>query len=443
MQTKISYKQIWAISFPIILGSIAQNIITVTDTAFLGRVSEVALGAVALSGLLYIVFTMLAWGFSCGLQIVVARRYGEGNISKIGATVEHALYFIIPLSIVLFLSLRLSSDSLLGYLLKSDNVAQASSKYLNIRSWGIFISCINYVFRGFYVGIAKTRVIGSTTICMAIVNVILDYIFIFGKMGVPAMGIEGAALASFIAEICALVYFVIYSFTKLPYKEYELFKFAKINWDLMKRLISVSIPTMIQNFLSLGCWFLFFIFVENLGERPLASSNIVRSLYMLINIPIFAFGASANTLTSQLIGSKRSDEIMPMLWRVAKLSTVLVLTFTLLIVILPTYALSIYTDNQELINYSVSSIYVISIASIFFGFGMTFFQAISGTGRTMHALKIESFVLVLYMTYVCYFTIYLKSDIAVVWTSETVYAVLLGLTSYLYMRSGKWKGAIA
>ncbi len=147
MQTKISYKQIWTISFPIILGSIAQNIITVTDTAFLGRVSEVALGAVALSGLLYIVFTMLAWGFSCGLQIVVARRYGEKNLNQIGSTVEHALYFIVPLSIVLFISLRLSSDSLLGFLLKSDNVAKASSDYLNIRSWGIFISFLFYIFR--------------------------------------------------------------------------------------------------------------------------------------------------------------------------------------------------------------------------------------------------------------------------------------------------------
>lgn len=443
MQTKISYKQIWTISFPIILGSIAQNIITVTDTAFLGRVSEVALGAVALSGLLYVVFTMLAWGFSCGLQIVVARRYGEKNLNQIGSTVEHALYFIVPLSIVLFISLRLSSDSLLGFLLKSDNVAKASSDYLNIRSWGIFISCINYVFRGFYVGISKTRVIGSTTICMAIVNVILDYIFIFGKLGLPAMGVEGAALASFIAEIVALVYFVTYSFTKLPYKEYELFKFAKINWNLMNRLISVSIPTMIQNFLSLGCWFLFFIFVENLGERPLASSNIVRSLYMLVNIPIFAYGAAANTLTSQLIGSERGSEIMPMLWKVAKLSTVSVLAFTLCIVVFPTYALSIYTDNQELINYSVSSIYVVSAASLFFGFGITFFQAISGTGRTMHALKIEAFILILYMSYVWYFAIFLKSDIAVVWTSETVYATLLGITSYAYMRSGKWKGAIA
>lgn len=437
MHTKITYKQIWSISYPIILGSIAQNIITVTDTAFLGRVSEVALGAVALAGLLYVVFTMLAWGFSCGLQIVIARRYGEKNFSQIGSTFEHSFYFTIFLSIILFLLLRFSGNMLLGNLIHSDEIYNASKEYLDIRSFGIFVSSINYLFRGLYIGITKTRIIGYTTIVMAIVNVILDYVLIFGKFGAPEMGISGAALASFIAEICALIYFVVYTFVKLPYKEYELFKFVKIDWVLMKKLVTVAIPTMIQNFLSVSCWFLFFTFVENLGERPLASSNIVRSLYMLINVPIWAYGAAANTLTSQLIGSKKKDEIMPMLWKVSKLSTLSVVSLTLFIVIFPIAALSIYTDNVELVEYSVSSIYVISAASLFFGVGVTFFQAISGTGKTIHALYVEMAILSFYMLYVWYLTIFLEAEITLVWTAETLYAILLGAGSYLYMR--RWE----
>ena len=430
------------IALPIILGSIAQNIITVTDTAFLGRVSEVALGGVALAGLLYVVFTMLAWGFSCGLQIVVARRYGENNLKQIGASFEHALYFTLALGVVLFILLKYNSQYLIDLLIKSDNVKGAVSDYLNIRSWGIFIAGINYIFRAFYIGITKTRVIGNTTIFMAVINVVLDYVLIFGKLGAPAMGVEGAALASLIAEFCALIYFVIYTLIKVPLHKYDLFKFVPIDWELMKRLVTISIPTMIQSFLSLGAWFLFFTFVENLGERPLASSNIVRSLYMIVNVPIWAFGAAANTLTSQLIGANRNKEVMPMLWRVSILSTACLLGLTIIIVCFPVPALSIYTDNQELVHYSVNSIYVISFASIFFGFGITFFQAISGTGRTMHALIIEAIVICFYMLYVWYFAIFLRSDIEIVWTAETVYALLIGLASYTYMRFFKWEGAL-
>ena len=443
MQSKVSYKQIWNISFPIILGSIAQNIITVTDTAFLGRVSEVALGGVALAGLLYVVFTMLVWGFSCGLQIVIARRYGEKKFTEIGATFEHAFYFSALLSIILFALLKINTHSLLDLLIKSDNVYKASADYLNIRSWGIFFASINYLFRGMYIGITKTKVIGNTTIFMAIINVILDYILIFGKFGAPEMGVEGAAIASLTAEICAMIYFICYTIFKLPYKEYELFKFVKIDWSLMKRLVFISIPTMIQSFLSIGCWFLFFIFVESLGERPLASSNIIRSLYMLVNVPIWAFGAAANTLTSQLIGANRNNEVMSMLWKVTKLSTISVIGLTLIIVLIPTQALSIYTDNKELISYSINSLYMVSFASLFFGFGITFFQAISGTGRTMHALILEIVILFFYMSYAWYFAVHLKSDVAIVWTAEPLYAILLGIASYVYMKRGKWAGVKA
>lgn len=438
MQTKISYKYIWIIAYPIILGSIAQNLITVTDTAFLGRVSEVALGGVALAGLLYVVFTMLAWGLSCGLQIVIARRFGEKNYAQIGSSVEHALYFTVLLSVLLFLILKFQSRYIIDLLVKSEDVKVAVNDYLDIRSWGIFIAGINYIFRALYIGIVKTRIIGTTTIFMAIINVVLDYILIFGKFGAPQMGVEGAALASLIAEICALLYFIIYTVVKIPLHKYELFKFVPINWQLMNRIISISIPTMIQSFLSLGCWFLFFVFVENLGERPLASSNIIRSLYMLINVPIWAFGAAANTLTSQLIGAQRHKEIMPMLWKVSALSTSSLVALTLIIDCFPIDAIAIYTDNHELVNYSINSLYIVSFASLFFGFAITFFQAISGTGKTIHALYIEIFVISIYMIYVWYFAIYLESSVEVVWTAETVYAFLIGVSSYLYMRYYKW-----
>jgi putative MATE family efflux protein len=438
MKTSITSKKIWHIAYPIILGSIAQNIITVTDTAFLGRVSETALGAVAIAGLLYIVFTMLAWGFSVGIQIVIARRYGERNYSRIGISFEHGLGFIILLSIILFLSLRFNTSILLSSLVKSDSVYKASSEYLNIRSFGIFFACINYLFRGLYIGITKTKVISTTTIFMAIVNITLDYILIFGKFGAPAMGIEGAALASLIAEICAMVFFVGYTLLKLPLKHYNMFRFKIFDFQLLKNLINISIPTMIQSFLSLGCWFIFFIFVENLGERPLASSNIIRSIYMLVGLPVWAYGAAANTLTSQLLGAQRKDEVMPMLWKVVKLSVLSVFVFVCILLLFPFEAISIYTDNKELANYSLISLYVVSGTALIFGFSMTFFQAISGTGNTFKALIIEFFVLSIYVLYSWFLAVYLKLEIHIVWTAEYCYAILLGIVSYLYMRNANW-----
>ena len=103
MKTSISNKIIWNIAYPIILGSLAQTLITLTDTAFLGRVSEIALGASAIAGIYYYVFSTLAWGFSIGIQIIVARRLGEGRLNRIGVVFEHGLFFVAFLGTSLFL----------------------------------------------------------------------------------------------------------------------------------------------------------------------------------------------------------------------------------------------------------------------------------------------------------------------------------------------------
>ena len=90
MKTTIKYREIWKIAYPIILGSVVQNIISVTDTAFLGRVGEVELGASAIGGVFYLTLIMLGFGFSIGTQIIVARRLGENKHSEIGKIVEHS-----------------------------------------------------------------------------------------------------------------------------------------------------------------------------------------------------------------------------------------------------------------------------------------------------------------------------------------------------------------
>ncbi len=102
LSLNISYKRIWSIAYPIILGSVAQNLINVTDTAFLGRVGEVALGASAIGGMFYLVFINLGLGFGTGAQIIIARRFGEGDKKMVGKTFDHALYFMLPLSILAF-----------------------------------------------------------------------------------------------------------------------------------------------------------------------------------------------------------------------------------------------------------------------------------------------------------------------------------------------------
>lgn len=103
MQTQYSYKQIWLIAYPILISLLMEQMIGMTDTAFLGRVGEVELGASAIAGIFYLVIFMLAFGFSIGTQILMARRNGEGQYKEIGNLFYQGIYFQVGLAAVIFL----------------------------------------------------------------------------------------------------------------------------------------------------------------------------------------------------------------------------------------------------------------------------------------------------------------------------------------------------
>ncbi|PXY01164.1 MATE family efflux transporter [Marinifilum breve] len=439
MRIQTDYRNIWKIAYPIILGSVAQNIIALTDTAFLGHLSEVALGAAAIATIFYFAVVMLGWGFGLGTQIVIARRFGEGNYERVGKTFDHALYFLLILAVLLLGFMQIQAPPILKGIVQSDAIFQASTDYISVRAWGILFACVNLLFRAFYIGIAKTKVISWSTAFMAIINIFFDYALIFGEFGFPEMGIKGAALASVIAEACVLVFFLVYTFRKTPVKKYQLFVFPKVDRELYSRLLKVSFPMMIQNFLALSCWFVFFLLVEKMGERELAISNIIRSIYVLIMVPVWAFASAANTLVSQVLGEGEPKEVMPVIFRTIKLSFLAVLALVGISLISPELVISIYTDEPSLILETKPVLYVIFGAALLFPIAITLFQGVSGTGNTFHAMLIEIVVLACYLGGVYLLIEVFQLSISGVWMSEYFYAGFLAFGSWLYLKFANWK----
>ncbi len=439
MKKDISYKRIWLIAWPIILGSVAQNLINFTDTAFLGRVGEVALGAGALGGIFYLAVFMLGLGFGMGEQIIVARRYGENKPKAIGSVVDHSFLFLLLLAAGAFLVLRFGSLEILRYGVKSQEVATGTMAFLDYRAFGIFAAFMNVGFRSFYVGLGRTKVITYTTVVLALVNIVLDYLLIFGKFGFPEMGIAGAALASVIAEYTAVAYFLVYTFANIRFADFDLFRFRGLHPAKMQRILKVSFPTMMQQFISLSVWFVFFLFVEKIGKSSLAVSNIIRSIYVLLMMPIWGFATAANTLVSYLIGAGRSEEVMRLVNRIIFLCFVGVMVLVSLGVAFPKLLLAIYTNDPLLINMGIPVLHVVSVGALLLSVGFILFSAVSGTGKTDISLAIELTVLVVYLAYTYWVVEYWHGTVTLAWTAEWVYGSLLSLFSFVYLKSNRWK----
>jgi putative MATE family efflux protein len=441
LKTHITYREIWLIAYPIIIGSVAQNLLNITDTAFLGRVGPIALGAGAIGGVFYLVAAMLAWGFGIGTQIIIARRKGEESYSEIGRTFQHGFYFQLPLALFLFSMMQFFSGDLMRLFIRSDEVYHYTQEFIKYRSYGIFFASVNMLFNGFYIGIARTKVITWATLLMALVNIVLDYGLIFGNLGLPEMGIGGAGLATSIAEGSGTVFFILFTLIKLDGRKFDLYKLAKFDEVLYKKIIKVASPVMLQNFFSMASWLAFFLFIEKLGESALAVSNIIRSFYVILMIPMWGFGSATNSLVSYLIGSGKKEEVMPMVMKVVRLCSLGVLFIVTFGSIFPELALKIYTNDPELIALSLPALYVVNVAAILLAVAFIFFSAVSGTGKTQVSFVIEMTVLFFYLLTAYVLTEILKQEVYIAWMSEYLYSILLGGISYIYLKRGKWQAA--
>jgi len=439
MHKPASYRTIWKIAYPIILGSMIQNVIRLTDTAFLGRVGEIELGAAGIGSVFYMTFMMLGIGYGVGAQILVARRYGEEKKREIGPTVEHAFYFLIVFAVLVVSLLEIFLADIFQVILSSDRIMEASLDYTYIRIWGLFFAFTNFTFRGFYVGIGSTRVITLTTGVMAVINVFFDYVLIFGELGFPEMGIQGAALASVIAEFVAMGAFVAYTLSRVDYQSFRLFQFSPFNTGRFVHVFNIALPVMAQNFLSFAGWMFFFVFVEKLGEHQLAISNIIRSIYVLMLVPIMGYSFAGNSLVSYAIGQGRKEEVGRVVRKTATLCLLSVTGIVAILLLIPSPILSIFTDDASLIKDSLPVLYVIAGTSFFIGLGFVLFNAVSGTGSTRAALLIEALVFIIYVTLTYHLTVVWEVSIARVWAVEFLYGGLIALSAGLFLRYYPWQ----
>ena len=437
MTAQITNREIWCIALPIMLGNMAQTIINFTDTAFLGHLGVVALGASMLAGLFYFVFTTVASGFAIGIQIIVARRFGERNFGRIGVIFQYGSLFVLLLGLILFSILYFFSDTLLLWLIDSPNIYDASIEYIKYRRYGIAFVCFNFLYRALYVGISNTKVITYSTIIMAIVNILLDYCLIFGNLGFPQMGISGAAVASFCAEVSAFAFFTVYSYVTMRKKEFGMFKVHKPESELMGRILKISTPTMVQKLFSFSVWFIFFVLIEKMGETATGISSVTRSVYMILITPCFAFATTTNTLVSRIIGEGETGQVFPTINKVLKNCLLCTIPIVMMVAIFPVQTAGIYTDDLNFAHLVVPAIVVICGGTIFQCIGNAYFEAVSGTGNTTAALYLETIVLVFYILFIMAMT-RLTTRVELVWTAEILYGLLLGILCSLYMKFASW-----
>jgi putative MATE family efflux protein len=438
MQLTTTYRQILNISFPIMVGSAAQNVITLTDGIFLGRYGEIELGAIGIAGVFYLIIAAIGYSFSKGGQIMIARRMGQGRPTEVGHIAHAMLVFTTALATIMFFVLQYGVPLFFPFFIQSELVFERSLEYLYYRSFGVYFSYIGVALIALYTGISRTSFIIYTTVILGLVNVILNYGLIFGDFGLPEMGMAGAGLASTIAEATAFVAFVIYMIRDKKNRILNLFSWPKVDIPNIVAQIKIALPVVAQSIVGLGSAFLFFSFIENLGEQSLAITNLVRMVYLCFSVPIWGLCSGIHTMVSHYIGSRKRMGVLPIIKKTAMLSLFITVIITIPAILFPRLVLSIGTDDPFLIEGAVPVLYVLIGILYSFSVSSIFFNGLIGTGATYGGLKIQFWSVSAYLILVYVLVEHFNAGLQLAWAAEIFYWVLIIFPSWYYLRAKGW-----
>jgi Na+-driven multidrug efflux pump len=328
------------------------------------------------------------------------------------------------------------------FLEHSPQIYEKSLEYIHYRSFGVFFSYAGVALISLYTGIARPGIILSTTVLLAIVNLVLNYGLIFGHFGLPAMGIGGSGLASSIAEGIAFVFFGIFMLFDKNTKPMKIFTLPSFDLTLMIKQLRISLPVVAQAAAGQGSWVFFFGMVENLGERALAISNLARTVYLLLSIPLWGFSTGVNTLVSNLIGQNKLDMVLQAAWKTGKLCWAVTMVVAVPVLLFPERLLYplLGKEDMTLIGETQPVFYFLLGLLSFSTFGAVLMNALSGTGATWFGLKLQALCVAAYLGYVFVVTNFTSLGLIWVWSAEVVYWALMIGIGLVYLRSEKWHG---
>jgi len=432
--------QILRLAAPISLALLIPQLSFFANTVFLGRLGMRELGINGITGVFYLILSMIGYGLSNGMQIQMARRAGEGDKKGLSDTLTNGAMLSIVFSLGLMLLTLWFCPLLFGLSLNDADNFSLSIGFIYIRVWGLPFLMLSQLICSFFISIGRSRLLIYGSVVATVLNILFDYLLIFGKGGFPAMGFKGAALASVIAEIFYAVTMVGIFFGNKFYRDFPVFNFRHFDFELSQRSLKVASPLIVQFLFSIGGWLVFFIFIEHLGEQSLAASQVLRNIFGLVGVGTWALATTCNTMVSNLIGQGRRREVVGVVIKICKLSLLYAALMCLLMLVFSQQFLSIYSSDTSLIDFAIPSLRVIVVATLIMSLSTVVFNGVVGTGNTVVNLTIEMTCVGIYLVY-CYFIIYVwHSPLYLCWGSEFIYWTSLLIASGIYLKSGRWKG---
>ena len=427
---------------PISLAILVPQVNFITNNIFLGHYSQQALAAGGLAGVYHLIFAMIGYGLNSGLQTLISRRAGENRPGEIGKIFSQGVFISLVIAAFGIIVTWLLAPMIFRAVINDPVTAENTIGFMKIRIWGLPFLYIYQMRNALLVGTNNSRFLVIGTLAETVANILFDYLLIFGKLGFPEMGLNGAAIASIIAEFTGMfVIFIVIHYKGIS-KRFSLFSHFRWDGTYASQILSISMPLIFQLAISIISWEFFYILVEHHGQQSLAISQVMRNVTGLTGCITWAFAATCASMVSNIIGQGKKEQVPELILKIVRISVLISVVLALLLNIFPGVLLSAYGQDEIFIEAAIPVVRVVSSAMVLMSFSVVWLNAVTGTGNSRYTFLIELVTIVFYSLYVYVILEVLKLSIVYGWMSEWLYWLFIFFLSWLYIRSGKWKNKV-
>ncbi|WP_203229441.1 MATE family efflux transporter [Aureibaculum marinum] len=350
------------LAYPVMLGMIGHTLVSFIDNIMVGQLGTAELAAVSLGNSFVFIAMSLGIGFSTAITPLIAEADGEKNISKGKQAFNHGLILCTILGVVLF-SVLLAIKPLMYKMDQPSEVVDLAMPYLDLVAFSLIPLIIFQGFKQFADGLSQTKYSMYATIIANVINVVLNYLLIFGKFGFPEMGIIGAAIGTLVSRVVMLTYIWLLLKSKDKFKPYfERFNFNNIKKNILKKIISLGFPSALQMFFEVAIFTAAIWLSGVLGKNPQAANQIALNLSSMTFMVAMGLSVTAMIRVGNQKGLKNFKDLRRVAFSIFLLTFFLDIIFALLFLIFNQDLPRIYIDEHDVLN-QIDNIEVVSIAA--------------------------------------------------------------------------------
>jgi len=410
------------------------------DTIMVGRLGTAQLAAVGLGG--SIIWALFAFfnGLIGSANTFISQDYGAEQYDDIGKVMWHYLYIAIASYIVVLLFAMRGSGLIFGLIRRSAEVREYASVYARIRLYcgiGVFVS---FTVAGFFRGIGNTKTPMYIAIIANSLNVVFNYLLIFGKFGFPRLEVAGAALATAGSSIFSAILYLIVCLSKKYNTAYFTRSFYRVEFSRIRRIIHVGLPMGVQFFLDSASFTTFSFLIERMGAVSLAASNASIAIMSTSFMPLVGISIATTTLVGQFIGAKDLENARKSGYTAIKIGVFYTMLVASNFFIFPKQLVSLVTKEPEVVALGAKILMLAGIFQLSDGFGICANGALRGAGDTRFTMIIGlSYAWFLFVPLAYLFGYTFNGGVVGSWIGATIYIVIYGITIFMRFRRGKWE----